>query len=103
MKIQIDFTQRSIKIEGAYKLRDIVDTLDKVLKGEWKDFTLESNTVIHNWSSPIVIKEYIKEPFYQGPQWLCNAGTSGSNNVQYCSAGAGSFGDISSPIANIEA
>lgn len=53
MKIQLDTTQKTIKIEEQVKLSKLVETLERLLpKGEWKEFTLETNTTISYWSNP---------------------------------------------------
>lgn len=41
MKIQLDTTNKTIKLEGEIKLSEMVSTLEKLLpKGLWKEFTL---------------------------------------------------------------
>ena len=66
MKIQLDTENKTIKIEETVLLSELTEALEKLLpKGEWKKFTLETNTVIQNWQAPIVIKEYVdKYPYY---------------------------------------
>ena len=58
MKIQIDDTEKTIKIEGNVNLGEFIDKITKLLP-EWKEYTLETNTIINNWSSPIIIRDYI--------------------------------------------
>lgn len=54
MKIQLDTTAKTIKVEESVNLDELVKTLSKLLpNNEWKKFKLETNTVIHNWNSPI--------------------------------------------------
>lgn len=58
MKIQLDTTNKVIKLESSINLGELVKNLEKLLpKGEWKDFSLETNTVINNWSNPIIIRD----------------------------------------------
>lgn len=53
MRLQIDTTQKTIKVEGNVNLLDLVETLERMLPdGVWKTFTLEANTQII-WSNPI--------------------------------------------------
>jgi len=67
MKLQIDTTGKIIKVEGSVSLKELIDTLEKLLpKGVWKEFELES-TVIQNWSTPIVIEK--STPYYPAPIW----------------------------------
>jgi hypothetical protein len=58
MKMQIDTTAKTIKIEGAVKLSVLFDHLQKFFPGgEWEDYDLQTNTVINNWASPIIINK----------------------------------------------
>ncbi len=64
MKLQINTTEKTIKIEESVNLNDLFETLDKLFPNlEWKEFKLEQ-TIITNWTSPIVIQPF--EP-YQSP------------------------------------
>lgn len=72
MKIQLDTKAKTIKIEEDVKLKDFIAILDKLLpKKEWLKFTLETHTVINNWSNPIIIRD---DSWYRRPWW------SGSSN-----------------------
>ena len=55
MKLQIDTTEKVIKVEEQVNFGELVKTLNKLLpKGEWKTYKLETNTVI-NWNQyPII-------------------------------------------------
>lgn len=71
MKIQLDSVQKIIRVEENVNLGELVKYLDKLLPknsqiGYWKDFTLETNTVIYNWSNPII---YDYNTF---PKWWLN-------------------------------
>ena len=78
MKLQLDTTNKTIKLESNIKLSELVSTLEKLLpKGEWKTFTLEANTSITTWYNPIVIKEYPTHPTYP---WYV---TTTTNTVNY--------------------
>lgn len=68
MKLQIDTSAKTIKVEGSVKLSELVETLDKLLPKVWKEFTLEANTTIVNWSSPIYIER--TWPNYPAPMWI---------------------------------
>lgn len=68
MKIQLDTIGKTIKVEGTVSLKELVDTLEKLLpKGLWKEFNLESNTTIVNWNSPYI---WPVIPSYPQPLWL---------------------------------
>jgi len=65
--MQLDTVSKTIKLEENIKLDTLVKKLSKLLpNGEWKTFTLETNTVINNWTSPIIIERFREkyEPLY---------------------------------------
>ena len=65
MKLQIDTTARTIKIEESVNLGALIETLEGLLPGEqYKKFTLEV-TVITNWTSPVIIEKPIVWPTVQ--------------------------------------
>jgi hypothetical protein len=69
MKIQLDTTNKIIKIEGSVNIEALYETLQKLLpKGEWKQFSLEANTSI-DWISPITIPYYPYYPPTPYPWW----------------------------------
>jgi hypothetical protein len=74
MKIQIDTTSKKISLEESVNFKELIDIVSKLLPDDlWKEFTLETHTVI-NWQSPIIIKEpypiYPTYPVYPQPQPL---------------------------------
>ena len=90
MKIQLDTSNKIIRVEQNSNFGELIKYLDKLLPknsplGYWKDFTLETNTVIYNWSSPIVYDWGYPfytptfcpatTPFVTGDTILGNAGT----------------------------
>ena len=88
MKLQLDTSAKTIKVEGSVKLSELTDTLDKILPGIWKEFTLEANTTIVNWQSPVYIyRDQIKPPVY--PYWYTcqndNTLLCSDPNIQQCS------------------
>ncbi|MDZ4210058.1 MAG: hypothetical protein U1C56_02665 [Candidatus Curtissbacteria bacterium] len=82
MKLQLDTTRKTIKIEENVKLSTLVDTLDKLLPNkEWKEFTLETNSIIKRWVNPIIYKEvYPIRPWWESP-WICYSGTTITNTT----------------------
>lgn len=75
MRLQIDTKSKIIKLEDKVLLKEFVSTLEKLLpKKEWQTFTLETGTVINNWSSPVIIREYKPwtYPWYGGLQYYSN-------------------------------
>lgn len=68
MKIQIDTVGKTIKVEETVSLLELTDALEKLLpNGEWKGFKLETNTVIQNWSAPIIIRERTWPHWFNSP------------------------------------
>jgi len=93
MKLQIDTELKLIKIEEKINLGELIKTLEQLLpKGLWKEFELE-NTVINNWTNPIIIQPtpYVPQnpyptpilPWMQGPFVYCsNVEGTNSNLIQ---------------------
>ena len=79
MKLQLDTTSKLIKVEETVNLGEFIEALERLLpNGKWKEFKLETQTVI-NWSNSIVIEPYrpYTLPWWQQP-WI----TYGSNKTQ---------------------
>lgn len=73
MKIQIDTQAKTIKLEQSAKLSELNELLEKFLpNGEWKEYTLETNTIINNWAAPIIIDRWRPwhNPYYGSVQYL---------------------------------
>ena len=97
MKIQIDTTNKTLKIEENVKLSKFMDWVKKLLpNNEWKEFTLETNTTIIGWQNPIYIDRYVEPlkpyyPWYRGyDEW----------NKFYCSADNKGMGDTNINMSN---
>ena len=54
MKIQLDFTNKVVKCEGQVNLKDFIQKVKKLLPDDWQEWNLETNTIIYNWSNPII-------------------------------------------------
>lgn len=64
MRIQIDTSLKTIKLDKNTKMETLIDFLDKIIPDEWMQYTIETNTII-NWTNPIVYREpYQKYPNY---------------------------------------
>lgn len=78
MKIQLDTTNKTIKIEENVLLSKLMDTLNSLLPNkEWKKYTLETNTVISHWVNPYIIERIKEVPVYPKPDYpwmpyVCN-------------------------------
>ncbi len=110
MKIQLDTENKTMKLEKEVVLSKLIETLEKLLpNGEWKEFTLETNTVIHQWSNPVVIPSVIPYPVptYPRPYWPWYSSTRLESNrhpAEYeVSAGMNSTMMLKKGVYNIEA
>ena len=76
MKLQFDTTAKTIKIEEAVNLGELMEKLEMLLpNGQWKEYKLEV-TLISNWGFPIIIEHPIPftnpyQPFWQQPIITC--------------------------------
>lgn len=88
MKLQIDTTAKTIKVEGTVNLLELVETLERLLpNGVWKTFSLESGSIIIWNNPPITI--YPTWPYY--PWWWSQPSTI------MCGTGYGNANAISTP------
>lgn len=102
MKIQLDTTQKIIRIEEKVNLKELFDILERLLPNElWKEFCLET-TVITNFGNPIIIKptEIYPQPYttptpypYPLPWITCEAKTLDIDgyNWEGCKLTSGTF------------
>ena len=73
MKIQLDTTNKVITVEENVNLGEFVRMIQKLLHkdcpfGEWKEYSLNSNTVIYNWGNPLIIdRSPVIYPWWQQP------------------------------------
>lgn len=75
MKLELDTTKKTIKIEEEVKLTKLISVIKRLLpNGEWQDFTLLTNTTINHWSNPIIYKEYwpTSKPWREYPWIISN-------------------------------
>jgi hypothetical protein len=110
MKIQLDTENKTMKLEKDVVLSKLIETLEKLLpNGEWKEFTLETNTVIHQWSNPVVLPSVIPYPVppYPRPYWPWYSSTSLESNLHpaddQVSAGMNSTMMLHKGVYNIQA
>ena len=97
MKIQLDTTKKTIKLDESVKLSELVEKLEELLpNGKWKEFSLEQNAITE-WTHPIIWKEYYPinwkeyypiKPYWETP-WFSKTTTSsqcelksGTYNIQ---------------------
>lgn len=58
MKLQIDISLKVIRLEEPTNFYELCEMLQKLFPNDlWKEFKIDT-TVINNWNSPIIIKEY---------------------------------------------
>jgi len=88
MKLQIDTTEKVIRVLENVNLGDLTKTLNTLFpKGEWKKFSLETNVNI-DYSNPIIVRvpEFIpyKQPWwvpYSEPVYVCTSTPDGLMTV----------------------
>lgn len=69
MRLILDTTAKTIKIDSSVNLGELVEALKKLLpEDEWLTFRLETNTHIV-WKDPIIIRDYPSYPYYPNYPW----------------------------------
>jgi hypothetical protein len=48
MKITIDSVLKTIKVESPTTLGEMIDFMDRIMPGQWREYTLETNVIIQN-------------------------------------------------------
>jgi|SRR6185436_5576075 len=84
MNIQIDTLNKILKLQESVNLGEFSEIMLKLFpNNEWKEYKLETNTVINNWSNPIIIERQGWP--YQYPWWSTSPylGTGNSNTITY--------------------
>ena len=102
MKIQLDTTNKTIKIEENVLLSKLIDTLNGLLPNkEWKKYTLETNTTITHWTAPYIIKEIpvYPRPYYPTYPTYPWYSTVGKTTAEYK---AGDNMSLKSGVFNVE-
>lgn len=72
MNIQIDTSLKILKLQESINLGELSELLLKLFpNNEWKEYKLETNTIIANWTSPIIIEKnkpyhWRSVPYYIG-------------------------------------
>ena len=74
MKLQLDFTSKTITIEDNVNLGDFIKKM-KVLLPDLLEWTLITNTIINNWSNPIYIERSLTYPRWDWAIGTCDSKT----------------------------
>lgn len=85
MKLQLDTTNKTIKVEENVKVSELIKLLKQILPNDYLDFTLETHTSIVNWHTPYIIdreKPYIP---WTSP-WMCNSTSDNLEKVEMMSS-----------------
>lgn len=91
MRIQIDTTAKTLKLDEAIKMSELMQALEMLFpKNEWKEFQLLTDVRI-DWTSPIIIErpalpwtwpyQPYTQPYHPYP-WITYYDTTG-NNYQF--------------------
>jgi len=103
MKLQLDTTVKTVKVEGDIKISALIATMKDLFPTEWESFTLQTNVTINNWNSPIYIEKY-PQPYIPHYPWYCNT-TSADYRVRNNSLSMKSVNEdnsLKSGIFNVE-
>jgi len=68
MKFQIDTNLKTIKLEEKALLKDVLDIMKAMFPNDWKEYTIETNTII-NWVNYPTIR-YVKPWWDLQPYWI---------------------------------
>lgn len=93
MNIQIDTVNKVLKLQESVNLGEFSEILLKLFpNNEWKEYKLETNTVINNWTSPIIIDRYVPNPYPWWGQVIGGNYSSISDGSEYIGDFPGTFG-----------
>jgi hypothetical protein len=83
MNIQINTKEKTIKLAETVNLKELEEVLLKLFpNNEWREYNLETNTVINNWNSPLIIDNWRYYPYYQQLPYIhCGSGGTSSNSI----------------------
>ena len=87
MKLQLDTSAKTIKVDENVNLGDLVKHLDKLLPkdspfGHWKEYEIQTNVTINNWSNPIIIDRWQPSyPWYSSPFIITSGYVSTGNQL----------------------
>lgn len=79
MRISINTDDKTVKLDSRENLGKLFILLEKMLEN-WREYDIEANTTIVNWSNPIIIDRY---PYWKQPYYYTNVSYAGntSNNA----------------------
>jgi hypothetical protein len=72
MKIQIDTTAKTLKLDEATQMGELIKSLELLFpNGEWREFNLMTNVNITWVQQPVIIKQYpvYPEVYPSWPWW----------------------------------
>ena len=62
MKLQIDTTNKTVKVEGTVPLTELIETIKKLLPNDWKKYSLQSDMITFYWNQPDTWHSYQPSP-----------------------------------------
>jgi hypothetical protein len=88
MKIQLDTTNKTIRLEESVNLGEFIAIIKQLLpNGDYMQYTLDTSPIV-NWQSPLIVKEYPIKPYYPtGVPWITYTGhtyryNAGTYNIE---------------------
>ena len=79
MRIQIDTTAKTIRVEEQVKLTELFSMVKKLLPETWKEYSLEQVAFTY-WGNPILLPFSQTEPF----EITCGELTTTTNSGVFC-------------------
>lgn len=64
MKIQLDYTNKTLSLENGVNMGEFFKRI-KVILPDWKEWELKTNTVINNFSRPMIIEKHYQRPWWE--------------------------------------
>jgi len=93
MNLQINTSEKTIKLAETVNLNELAEVLNKLLpNNEWKEYKLETNTIINNWSNPTII---YRDRYWPSYPWNTPIYISGSTGG-ICVSNTATFNSSSS-------
>lgn len=84
MRIQIDTTEKTLKLEEKIPLTEFLELLNKIFpNNSWKEYTLETNTIINNWTNPLIVDRWQYPYPWTQPYYVGNTDTALLNSGVY--------------------
>ena len=82
MKLQLDTTKKTLKLEGEVVISELIEALEKMFPDkEWKKYKLITETQINNFTYPVYLP--VQKPYYywENPWYVSCQTTNNTKNL----------------------